>query len=88
MRFLSVHQLAVAACRYRCCIAPFRALLVQVTSPCHIQRGGLRGDQPVTRPLPKHKTTQTQNKRTQTSCIKWESNPRSKRSSERRHFMC
>jgi hypothetical protein len=32
-RFLSVHQLAVSACRYRCCIALFRALLVQVTAP-------------------------------------------------------
>jgi hypothetical protein len=26
-----------------------------------------KGDQPVTRPLPTHRTTQTQNKRTQTS---------------------
>jgi hypothetical protein len=32
IRLLSVHQIAVAACRYRCCIALFRALLVQVTA--------------------------------------------------------
>jgi hypothetical protein len=32
MRFLSDHQLAVAACRYRCCIALFWALLAQVTA--------------------------------------------------------
>jgi hypothetical protein len=40
MRFLSVHQLAVAACRYRWCIALFRAPLVQVTAPHHIRWGG------------------------------------------------
>jgi hypothetical protein len=28
MRFVSVHQQALAACRYWCCIAPFRAFLV------------------------------------------------------------
>jgi hypothetical protein len=32
MSFLSVHQLAVAACRYRCRIALFRAFLLQVTA--------------------------------------------------------
>jgi hypothetical protein len=32
LRLPSVHQLAVTACRYRCCIALFRALLVQVTA--------------------------------------------------------
>jgi hypothetical protein len=32
LRFLSVHQLAVAGCRYRCSVALFRALLVQVTA--------------------------------------------------------
>jgi hypothetical protein len=32
MKFLSVHQLAVAACPYRYWIALFRALLVQVTA--------------------------------------------------------
>jgi hypothetical protein len=31
--FLSAHQLAVAACRYRCCVALYRAFLVQVTTP-------------------------------------------------------
>jgi hypothetical protein len=33
MRFLSVHELAVAAYRYRCCITRFREFLMQVTSP-------------------------------------------------------
>jgi hypothetical protein len=33
MRFLSVHQLAVSACRYRWCIALFQAFLVQMTAP-------------------------------------------------------
>jgi hypothetical protein len=33
MGFLSVHQLAVAACQYRCCIVLFQAFLVQVTVP-------------------------------------------------------
>jgi hypothetical protein len=33
MRFLTVHQLAFAACRYRHCIALFRALLGQLPEP-------------------------------------------------------
>jgi hypothetical protein len=41
MRFLSVHQFAVAACRYRCCIALFRELLVQVTAPEPHRTGSL-----------------------------------------------
>jgi hypothetical protein len=45
------------------------------------------GDQPVARPLPTHRTTQTQNKCTQTSMFEWDSNPRSQLSSERRQFM-
>jgi hypothetical protein len=47
------------------------------------------GDQPVTRPALTHRTTQTQNKPTQYrySCLKRDSNSRSQRSSERRHFM-
>jgi hypothetical protein len=45
-------------------------------------------DQPVARPLPTHRTTQTQNKRTHRhSCLEWHSNPRSQGSSERRQFM-
>jgi hypothetical protein len=41
-------------------------------------------DQPVVRPLPTHRTTQTQNKRTKRhQCLEWESNPRSQCSSER-----
>jgi hypothetical protein len=47
------------------------------------------GDQPVTRPLPTHRTTQTQNKRTQYRhpCLEWDWNPWSHRSSERRWFI-
>jgi hypothetical protein len=34
-------------------------------------------DQPVARPLPTHRTTQTQNKRTHKhTCLEWDSNPR------------
>jgi hypothetical protein len=37
-----------------------------------------RGDQPVARPLPTHRTTQTQNKHTyRYPCLEWDSNPRS-----------
>jgi hypothetical protein len=47
------------------------------------------GDQPIARPLPTHRTTQTQNKRTQYRhpCLEWDSNTGSQRSSERRQFM-
>jgi hypothetical protein len=45
------------------------------------------GDQPVARPLATLRTTQTQDKRTQTPCLEWDSNPRSQRSSEWRQFM-
>jgi hypothetical protein len=45
-------------------------------------------DQTVTRPLPTHRTTQTQNKHTHKyPCLECESNPRSQRPSERRQFM-
>jgi hypothetical protein len=44
--------------------------------------------QPVVRPLPTQRTTQTQNKRTHRyPCPEWNSNPQSQRSSERRQFM-
>jgi hypothetical protein len=46
------------------------------------------GDQPVAKPLPTQRITQTQNKRTHRHpCLEWNSNPRSQRSSERRQFM-
>jgi hypothetical protein len=47
------------------------------------------GDQPVARPLPTHRTTQTQNKCTKYRhpCLEWDSNPRCQRSSERKQFM-
>jgi hypothetical protein len=51
---------------------------------------GLLGprDQPVARPLPTHRTTQTLNKRTYRQlCLEWDSNPQFQLSSERRHFM-
>jgi hypothetical protein len=42
-------------------------------------------DQPITRPLPTHRTTQTQNKSIlRHPCLEWDSNPWSQRSSERR----
>jgi hypothetical protein len=45
-------------------------------------------DQPVANPLPKHRTAQTQNKRTHRHlCLEWDSNPRSQGSNERRQFM-
>jgi hypothetical protein len=51
-------------------------------------RTPLTSDQPVARPLPTHRTTQTQKKRTHRHpCLEWDSNPRPQRSSERRQFM-
>jgi hypothetical protein len=46
-------------------------------------------DQPFARPLPTHRTTQTQNKRTQCRhpCLQWDLNPRFQHSSERRQFI-
>jgi hypothetical protein len=49
-------------------------------------RTPLTGDQQVARPLPAHRTAQTQNKCTQI-CLEWYSKPRSQCSSERRRFM-
>jgi hypothetical protein len=46
-------------------------------------------DQLVARPLPKHRTTQTQNKHVHTKypCLVWNSNPRSRLPRERRQYM-
>jgi hypothetical protein len=45
-------------------------------------------DQPVAKPLPSHRTKQTQNKRIyKHPCIEWDSNSRSQCSNERRQFM-
>jgi hypothetical protein len=41
--------------------------LFRCLNPMHVGRTAWTGDQPVARPLPTHRTTQTQNKRTQTS---------------------
>jgi hypothetical protein len=51
-----------------------------------IGRTSWTGDQPVTRPMPTHRWTQTQNKRTQYRhpCLERDSYPRAQRSSERR----
>jgi hypothetical protein len=47
-----------------------------------------KGDLPVARPLPTHGTTQIQNKHSHRhSCLEWNANPRSQRSSDRRQFM-
>jgi hypothetical protein len=64
-------------------------LFFQFLDPIHNQYGSLSGDQPVARPLPTHRTKQTQNKRTKYThpCVEWDSNPRSQRSSERRQLM-
>jgi hypothetical protein len=43
-------------------------------------------DQPVARPIPTYRTTETQNKCWQ-PCLEWDSNPRSHRSIEQRQFM-
>jgi hypothetical protein len=53
------------------------------------RRTSWTGDQPGKRPLPTHRTTQTQNKRRQYRhpCPEWDSNSRSQRSSGRRQFM-
>jgi hypothetical protein len=46
------------------------------------------GDQPVARPLPKHRTIETQNKRTNRHlCLEWDSNPRSQVSCEWRQYV-
>jgi hypothetical protein len=56
---------------------------------CTVGKTPWTGDQPVARPLSAHRITQIQNKRTQYRhpCLQWDSNPRSQRSSERRHFL-
>jgi hypothetical protein len=48
-----------------------------------------KGDQLIARPLPTHRTTQTQNKRTQYrhSCLELDSNPRSQCLREQRQFI-
>jgi hypothetical protein len=46
------------------------------------------GDQPVARPLPTRRTTQTQNKRTHKHpCLEWDSNPRSQRWASEDHTL-
>jgi hypothetical protein len=62
--------------------------LFQFTNLYTVGRNPWTGDQPVARPLPTHKTTQTQNKRIHRHpCLNWDSSPRSQRSNERRQFM-
>jgi hypothetical protein len=64
---------------------PFFSFLILYT----VGRTPWTGDRPVARPLPTHRTTQTQNKRTQYRhlCLEWDSIPRSQCWSERRQFM-
>jgi hypothetical protein len=51
---------------------------------CTVGRTPWTGDQPLLKPLPKHRTIQTQNKRTHRHpCLEWDSNPRFQCSSER-----
>jgi hypothetical protein len=49
--------------------------LLQFLDPIHSRYDSLDGDQPVARPLFTHRTTQTQNKRTQYRhpCLEWDS---------------
>jgi hypothetical protein len=70
------------------CIQPFIGPwpFLQFRNLCYTDgRTHWMGDQPVARPLPTHRTTQTQNKRTHRHpCFEWDSNPRSQHSSKRR----
>jgi hypothetical protein len=53
-----------------------------------VGRTAWTSDHPFTRPLPTHRTAQTQNKRTHRhTCLEWDSNPQSQYPSERRQFM-
>jgi hypothetical protein len=47
-------------------LGPFSVFLILYT----VCRTPWTGDQPIARPLPTHRTTQTQNKRTQTSMLR------------------
>jgi hypothetical protein len=60
-------------------LGPFFSFLILYT----VARTPLTNVQPVVRPLPTHRTTQTQNKRTKYRhpCPEWDYNPRSHRSS-------
>jgi hypothetical protein len=63
--------------------------LLQFRNPFYtVVRTSSMSNQPVSRPLPNHTTTQTLNKRTHKHpWLEWDSKPRSQRSSERRQFM-
>jgi hypothetical protein len=60
----SVHHIVFCLCLYSPC---GRRLLLQFLSAYTVGRTPWTGDQPVARPLPTHRTTQTQNKCTHTS---------------------
>jgi hypothetical protein len=53
---------------------------------CTVVRTLWTGDQPVTLPLPIHRTTQTQNNAHRHPRLEWDPNPRPQRSSRRRHL--
>jgi hypothetical protein len=63
--------------------------LLQFRNPFYTNgRTPWTSDQPIARPLPTQRTTETQNKRAHRhSCIEWDSNLRSQHLSERRQFM-
>jgi hypothetical protein len=75
----------------RCLFQPTEGLGPLFSSVIIFTRGETpwASDQPVARPLPKHRTTQTQNKHIYTKhpCPKCDSNPRSQGPDERRQFM-
>jgi hypothetical protein len=60
--------------------------LFQFLDPIH-GRTPWTGDQPVASHLLAHRTTQNKRTKYRRSCLEWDSNPRSQRSSERTHFM-
>jgi hypothetical protein len=54
------------------CLGRFFSFLILYT----VRRTPWPGDQPVARPLPTYRTTQTQNKRKyRHPCLEWDSNP-------------
>jgi hypothetical protein len=63
--------------------------LLQFLNLCYTDgRTPWTSDQPLSRPLPKYRTTETQNKPTRRHlCLELDSNPRSQCSSGRRQFM-
>jgi hypothetical protein len=71
MRFLSVNHLATAGCRYRCCIALFRASLVQVTAPTPHTTGRLRAVSQNMTELPDYNSVSYVTTDSQSASLSW-----------------